>query len=499
MLKVAEKVDEVLYVNINYKSGLYSFDNPKSFPDIPEEIMVNVPFYYSENSFEELVETIGDEDDKYIYMPHHPGNLKLIESLAKVLMDEYQKTVFIQDEEAEPKGFIQEGAGIVVIKHGDQLRVLDEIEEADLETIFDDLYESRIEIDYEYKNAMKNGFVAFMTGTYPGGIDNTLAKHVLLNDKCPDDINQYVDMNGAVICPNENKTTKETIQHVHTIYEDCVMIDSDNIDLKHRICSYKDFVYLKRNNQLKEDITYYLKIENQEDLTAFSSDLDEYIKTGLVDIYDKKIVDSCRWTSNCGLKKLLRFRIENEEIYPCLTSNVSIGSVKMEPEKRIIEANRLYDRALSETGRNANCACLPEGITKEDYIDFMEKYPMVSDYIFQNQLTCYIKKNGKTCKDVSSVRFSTGDRRLVYPRSKASKKSINVFNINGNYYYFDIRTGKLLKLESKYVFLMEAHANGETENAIVEEMANYLSVENVVAKEVVNQGMKTLKAGGMIE
>ena len=66
MLNVAEKIDEILYVNINYKSGLYSFDNPKSFVDIPEEIMVNSPFYYSENSFEELVETIGEEDDQYI-------------------------------------------------------------------------------------------------------------------------------------------------------------------------------------------------------------------------------------------------------------------------------------------------------------------------------------------------------------------------------------------------------------------------------------------------
>ena len=499
MLNVAEKIDEILYVNINYKSGLYSFDNPKSFVDIPEEIMVNSPFYYSENSFEELVETIGEEDDQYIYMPHHPGNLKLIKSLALVLMNEYQKTVFIQDDNAEPKGFLQEEAGIIVVNNGEQLRLLEEIEEADVESVLEELCEAKVEIDYDYKIAMRNGFAAFMTGNYPAGIDNTMAKHVLLNDKCPEDINQYVDMNGAVICPNENKVNSETIQHVHTIYEDCLMIDSDNIDLKHRICSYNSFVDLKKNNQLKEDITYYLKIENHEDLEAFSKDIDEYIKTGLVDIYDKKIVDSCRWTSNCGLKKLLRFRIENEEIYPCLTSNVSIGSVDMEPEQRIVEANRLYDKSLSQSGEKANCACLPEAITKEEYVSFMEKYPMVADYIFQNQLTSYIRKNGKTCKDVSSVRFSTGDRRLVYPKSKASKKSINVFNIDGNFYYFDLKTGKLLKLESKYVFLMEAHANGETESAIVEEMANYLSVENIVAQEIVNQGMKTLKAGGMIE
>ena len=499
MLSVAEKIDEILYVNINYKSGLYSFDNPKAFSDIPEEIMVNVPFYYSENSFEELVETIGDEDDKYIYMPHHSGNLELIKSLAKVLMDEYQKTVVIQDEKVAPKGFLKDDSGILVINNGCQLKALKEIEEVDFEAVFDELSETKLEVDQDYEIAMRNGFVAFMTGAYPAGIDNTMAKHVLLIDKCPDDINQYVDMNGAVICTKENKPEEATIQHVHTLYEDGLMIDSNNIDLKHHICSYKDFVDLKGNNQLNEDVTYYLKIENQDDLEAFSKDLDEYIKTGLVDVYDKKIVDSCRWTSNCGLKKLLRFRIENGEIYPCLTSKVSIGSVEMEPEQRIVEANRLYDRALSEAGEKAKCACLPEGITRESYIGFMEKYPMVADYIFQNQLTSYIRKNGKTCKDVSSVRFSTGDRRLVYPKSKVTKKSINVFNIDGNYYYFDLRTGKLLRLESKYVFLMEAQANGEAENAIVEEMANYLSVENVVAKEVVNQGMKTLKAGGMIE
>ncbi len=499
MLNLKEKIEELLYVNINYKSGLYTFDNPTVFEDIPEEIVVNVPFYYSENSFEELAETIGYEDDKYIYIPLKKGIGNLAKNLAKVLMEEYDKIVFLQEESVAAKGYLNDNAGIIVISSGNQLLNPTGIKEAGEDDVLKELSSIPADVDEGYNSAMQNGFIAMMTGNYPPGLDNTLAKHVLLKDNNLKNINDYVDMNGAVVCENEKSIDKEAIQHIHTMTDKELFIDSKIEGSKHHICTYAEYVELRENNQLSEQITYYLKIENKKDLNAFSNDLDEYLKTGLVDIYDKKIVDACRWTGNCSLKQLKRYKIANNKIYPCFTSDVSIGSVDMDREQRIIEASRIYDKGLSMVSGAAKCACLPAGISRQEYISFMENYPMISDYILQNQLTSYMKRNGHTCRKVRSVRFSTGDRRLIYPKSCVNRKSINVFNDGDKYYYFDLKTGKLLKIEEKFVFLLEGKANGESEASMAEEMANYFSVDVGIASELVDQGLGLLKAGGIIE
>jgi len=45
---------EILFVNIGYKNGLFILKNDDVCSEIPEEIMLNTPFYNRENSFEEL-------------------------------------------------------------------------------------------------------------------------------------------------------------------------------------------------------------------------------------------------------------------------------------------------------------------------------------------------------------------------------------------------------------------------------------------------------------
>ena len=64
-------VEEILFINIGYKDGLYVFENGDIDLDIPNEIMVNTPFYNQENSFEELVDTLLLEPEQHIVFTYN--------------------------------------------------------------------------------------------------------------------------------------------------------------------------------------------------------------------------------------------------------------------------------------------------------------------------------------------------------------------------------------------------------------------------------------------
>jgi hypothetical protein len=88
-------VEEILFINIGYKDGLYVFENGDIDLDIPNEIMVNTPFYNQANSFEELVDTLLLEPEEHIVFTYNYNNQRLVRKLACTLLKEYEKTVYL--------------------------------------------------------------------------------------------------------------------------------------------------------------------------------------------------------------------------------------------------------------------------------------------------------------------------------------------------------------------------------------------------------------------
>ena len=83
-------VEEILFINIGYKDGLYVFENGDIDLDIPNEIMVNTPFYNQANSFEELVDTLLLEPEEHIVFTYNYNNQRLVRKLACTLLKEYE-------------------------------------------------------------------------------------------------------------------------------------------------------------------------------------------------------------------------------------------------------------------------------------------------------------------------------------------------------------------------------------------------------------------------
>lgn len=506
-------LDKILYVNIDYKDGLYKFENASVFPQIPENMKVNVPFFYEENSFDELVEVITEEDEANIVFSCSKDNYLLVKALGDILAAEYDRNIYLVSPDFKKEYRVKKkDSPVYLLRDYKQLNQLPDIlfeELEEEEAVFSENGRSNLEPGCH--NAMKNGYIAFMTGIYPENLSNTLAKHILVNEKEElENLNDYLDVNGALLVRNSTNEAKDAIQHIHLVKEDELCIDCSQDSVKQVICSYSQFDEWKKEKKINEDICYFLKITRREDLECFARDLEIYKKEGLIDTFEKRIVDECRFSGECSLKRITRYEVSDGMVKPCLTSNTLLGDVYADCYTQKTEANRLCDKTMIQRKcmqcslKNicAKCSCVSAEMTSSGYCDFMHKYPFVREYLKKCQVAAFLGRYSSICKGDEYVRFSSSTKGLVYPvnaKKPENAKSLFIFEKGGMYYYLDICKGTLVRMEEKYVFLLEAWAMGEGKEAMVENMQVEFSLSKEQAEAVVDEGNQRLRCGGMID
>ena len=257
------------------------------------------------------------------------------------------------------------------------------------------------------------------------------------------------------------------------------------------------------------DYEYYLKIENKNDLEKFSVDLDFYKQTGKVDTISKRLVDECRWTNQCSLKRLTRYRVTEDGIKPCITSEKSLLESQEDHMMQLLEANKLCDKAMIQ--RNcmecavkdvcSKCACLPNEISREEFCDFMHLYPFVGEYLRKKRIVNFLSKFSKIFEGNAYIEVSSSVHSFEYPIRKTKEcagREVFVFKKNANYYALHIQKGSLIRLEKKYVFLLEAWALERSAEEIVEKMAEKYNMDISSAKMVIEEGYYQLQKGGLI-
>lgn len=505
--------DTILYVDIPYENGLYKFENRNIFPNIPENIRVNTPFFNEENSLEELVEVIAEEEDLDIVFSCNEQNYALVKELGKILAKEYQRTVYIVNADFRKEYCVeQEGNSIYLLRDYQQLNQLPYLALEAVQSIEDSFVNPEREREYSqgYYNAMRNGYVAFMTGIYPENLSNTLAKHILLEtDEMTEHLNEYLDVNGALFIKKESGETKKTIQHIHLVKENEICLDQSQMKIRQMVCSYKQFFCWKEDGKVSSDICYFLKIEDREDLECFARDLESYQREGVIDTLDRRIVDECRWTGECSLKRLTRYEVVNGMVKPCLTSEKTLGETGTDCYRQKVEANRLCDKTMIQRKctecamKNicSKCACIPQGIDTLDYCEFVHRYPFAGEYLKKSQVSHFLGCHSRIFMGKSTVRFSSSRHSLKYPVCREAQgeiKPLFLLENDGEYYCIELRKGSLIHVEEKYVFLLEAWALGEPRATIVENMQKVFDLTPSQAEMLVEEGMQHLKNGGMI-
>ena len=511
LLKGANMLEKILYVDIDYKDGLYRFENTDLFPGIPENIQVETPFFYEENSFDELVEILSEEEVPDVVFSCTRGNYPLIKELGNVLALDYNKQIYYVSREFKKEYRVRKDGNVIyLLRNYYQLNELESIPFEEIEEYDEIFAEQGIDADNGYFHAMKNGYVAFMTGIYPDSVPNTLAKHILVEDLDQlGSLNEYLDVNGAVLLKRETSDVPDVIQHIHFVNEEELCIDQNMAKVKRNICSYKQYTKLREEKKLQQDVIYFLKIESPEDLKCFAGDLERFATEGVLDTVEKRIVDECRWSGECSLKRVTRYEVVEGKVKPCLTSDVTLGDITTDADIQKIEANRLFDKNMiqrkcikcSLRDVCSKCSCMATGMNAEEFCTFMHKHPYLREYLKKNQLAGFLKSFSKICEQDTQIHFSTSTKGLVYPEgSKEPEKAqmLFLFEKNGQYFYLNTSKANLIKIERKYAFLLEAWSMGESRERMVLNMRKVFQMTEECAINVVEEGMQRLKSGGMI-
>lgn len=507
-------VDEILYVNIGYENGLYTFDNDDICKEIPESIAVNTPFFNEENSLEELMDVIVDEPEDDVVLRCDTNNYPLVKRIAHELAEQYEKRVFIIGKEIKNIGtYRDKDIEIHLLNDYGQLMSGEDDRELSIDEIDNMEFDKKEErFNAGYYLAMKNGYDAFMTGIYPENISNTLAKHIKAdNEGVFEDISQYLDINGALILDKATENNvKDKISHTHVADVDKIRFDNSEYSFKRCICSYEQFNKWKNESRLNSEIAYYLKLETKEDLKAFESELNTFEAEGYISTVETHLVDECRWTNDCSLKRMTRYEVLGDKVKPCITSDHILTDITTDGYEKVMEANKLCDQ--TKIKRNcvacevsqvcSKCACLSEKIGKEVFCDFMHKYPEVKEYLVKKRIVNFLGKHSTIFNQASEIGVSSSVCGMEYPVKKTAGKlqtrQIYIFKKEDEYYYLGVQKGNLLRLDRKYVFLLEAWAVGEGRQDVVENMAERYNMTEAQAQKMVEEGYMQLEKGGML-
>jgi hypothetical protein len=204
-----------------------------------------------------------------------------------------------------------------------------------------------------------------------------------------------------------------------------------------------------------------------------------------------------------------RYEVVEGKVKPCLTSDVTLGDITTDADYQKIEANKLFDRNMIQRGCNqcslrdvcSKCSCMPSGMSTDDFCSFMHEHPYLREYLKKNQLAGFLKSFSKICEQDEEIHFSTSTKGLVYPEGSGEPEKAQLlflFEKNGEYFFLNINKANLIKIEKKYVFLLEAWSMGEPMDRMVSNMSKVFGMTEECACNTVEEGMQRLKSGGML-
>ncbi|MCR5557679.1 MAG: hypothetical protein K6F75_09010 [Butyrivibrio sp.] len=303
-----------------------------------------------------------------------------------------------------------------------------------------------------YFAVMKNGYDAFVSGVYPQQISNTYAKHVLVHDK-EADLRSYVDINSAIFTRKETHNMQPPYSHKHVIGKGKISFDNSGVVLKRTVLAYSDYIEIRDRGQLVRGHEYILKLKSPEDYSAFENDLFLFEKTGFTDTYERRLIDECRWSNGCSLKRMLRFWEKNGRIYPCLSSKESIGRLGDDYDDIIRSANRKCDRAIIDRkcmsctahDRCSGCAMLPKGLSKNDFCDFMRSHRLIGEFIVRQHVAAFLAQFSNLFRDDEYIHFLVPGKKFSHTGEEVGKQDI-LCEKDGQYFYLNTETGSLMKV-----------------------------------------------------
>ena len=503
-------ITSLLHINIEYENGLYAVNDKEvsELEAIYDAIEITAPFFNEENTLEEIEDAILMEEVDDIIITWSSGALSLVLALGRNLADLYGKNVYVPMELLNESKVISAGEGkVIFVKDISLIGTALENASHENEIVIPEVYiewEKKVK-GSRYYLTMKNGYDAFASGVYPQHVANTFAKHVLLDNE-KTNVSAYMDLNSAIF--SEKEICANNIDHIHRhqITKESVNFDGSQCVLKREVISYGEYAKKRKQGHLSHDHEYILKLEVPEDYQAFEDDLRVFEEKGITDTYDRRFLDECRWSNECSLKRMLRFVEKDGEIRPCITSEEALGKIGDDPDDVIIAASKRCDIAMvdrkctscPDQARCSGCAMLPANLSVNEYCDFIHRHKYIKEFIHRQHVAAFLAGFGKIFHDAETVRFSIPGNRFFYPGDAGETQEIFLCEKDGDYYCFNTQTAALVRIEEKFVFLLEAWAAGADIERQILNISLIFGFNASMAQETVIMGNMMLKNGRMI-
>ncbi len=380
--------------------------------------------------------------------------------------------------------------------------------------------------------AMENGITAFYLGYYPVNIDDEYSKHIQINkDEITEEVLRKLashnsgnsglyGVGNGTKSYDEVKDLAEKSGFLFTNYLSFNKTDNEkeySIDIngvsnagRMSVVSYSKYKSATGKNN-------YVNIETREDFETFISDIKAFNKTGVI-IHDRMwkplMTDRCRWSMHgaCSLGKLLRFRVEDKKVYPCISCNKSIGdidSLHFELQRKAyshIDKEEVNRRCHECTKKMicSRCSMLPEFVSSEEYCNLIKSGLDIFKYEINMLAIKYLMEMGKikllSEHKVEDIIFATSENGIEIDKvAEGTKKYVEddtiFLKVKGEkplYIIFNMRSKKALKLNKNFFIICELLNKGLEAKHINEYLINKYNLEEAKSQELVSKVLSIL-------
>lgn len=431
----------------------------------------------------------------------------------------------------------------------DKIKIMDTIKKEYLPIIENRSYIISEEKQYSnkvsfYKEAMKNGLKARITGSYPPQIINNGTKHInigknILRKEDYQNLKLYTSVNSAILSFSNKEQITENyfdnidiakkenyfLSHFHQFYNDgnkeLVTFDNCSYSVKINKFNYSkvEGASLELGTNNEDDITY-LTISNKEDLKKFAEDLDYFKDNGKLKLQNVRYIieDECRWGINgsCSLKSLVRFNLDEKmNIRPCNSCGKTIGNIKENYIDNIRQVYKESDKVQvirectdCEVKENCSkCVMLPEFLDETEYCTFKKKYIILKDFYLKKSILKYLIECTKifSTAEIDDIKFSTKHKTHLFTNDMDVKGEnrveglIHLIFIKDMPLLFETFRNNIIRISEQMAFVIEGGLKEAPKSKIIEEYSKTFKLDKDVAAQAVKEILDLLSSKGYMK
>lgn len=415
---------------------------------------------------------------------------------------------------------------------------------------------------HEPQSALTNGYVAYMTGSYPGPSTGGSVKHIgytegTWNPSSVHRLGEYSGINSALLFEHNQVNREEKCVNIyadqdgvwkrengifdgllHTAEQEQYYLSNAHQMIRRDDHEFElqmnDFLQIKplqiRNMDYStatrlqpdgDEVEFqFLEITSEEDLDVFLQDVDHFSRTGKfrhgfeIQSY---MVDSCRWSGahHCRARELPRIFVDGQDQISACRGCSAIGDMYDTFDSLLTQVSIISDQEQLLRGCRtceikdscSKCSFLPGYMNRQQYCDLRKKHVMLHRYMQMVQLFKGLRKYTQALQGIGipEIRVSLPTCTHQWPRQGGENinslvhDTVFLFFVRNEPMLFHAVSQKIMKLNELTALILEAFMAGADEQELVEHIAEKYQVEKEYAAKSVSQAMEMFTREGCLK